>query len=102
MRSLRTIRLIGTFYRSFLLFSFIITVSCLSLFWKNGTSIFVVLFWFKITTLGLTYYFINSYKSKEYYYYLNLGVSKATLWTAALCFDFALFLFLINQIYQFR
>ncbi len=92
----------ATFYRSFLLFSLLVTVACLNLFWKNGTSILVVLFWFKITTLGLTYYFINSYKSKEYYYYFNLGVSKVMLWTATLCFDFALFLFLIIQIYQFR
>lgn len=102
MRSLRTIRLIGTFYKSFRLFSFVVTVSCLSLFWKNGTSIFPVLFWFKIATLGLTYHFINSYKSKEYYYYLNLGISKTILWTATLCFDFALFLFLMLQTYQFR
>jgi hypothetical protein len=92
----------GTFYKSFLLFSFVVTASCLSLFWENGTSIFVVLFWFKIATLGLTYYFINSYKSKEYYYYLNLGVSKVMLWTTTLCFDFALFVFLIIQTYQIR
>jgi CDP-diglyceride synthetase len=92
----------GTFYRSFLLFSFGVTVSCLSLFWENGTSIFMVLFWCKIATLGLTYYFIDSYKRKEYYYYLNLGISKVMLWTVTLCFDFALFLFLIILIYQFR
>src|SRR4028118_1274432 len=102
MRPLKTIRLIWTFYRSFLIASIVITACCLSLFWKYGFNIFVVLFWFKIVTLALTYYFINSYKSKEYYYYLNLGVSKAFLWVATLTFDFAVFLFLIIQTYKFK
>ena len=102
MQPFKTIRLIGTFYRSFLFASIVITVCCLSLFWKYGFSIFEVLFWIKISTLGLTYYFINSYKSKEYYYYLNLGVSKVLLWTATLTFDFGLFLFLIIQTYKLK
>jgi hypothetical protein len=59
---------------------------------KYGFNIFGVLFWFKIVTRALTYYFINSYKSKEYYYYLNLGVSTALLWVATLTFDFEIFL----------
>jgi len=61
-----------------------------------------MLFWFKAVTLGLTYYFINEYKSKEYYYYQNLGVSKSLLWAATLIFDFALFIFLITQVNKFR
>lgn len=102
MHLLKMVRLIWTFYRSFLLSCIIITVCCLSLFWKYGLSIFTSLFWFKAATLALTYYFINSYKSKEYYYYLNLGVSRHLLWIAALGFDFALFLFLIIQTYKFK
>ena len=35
------------------------------------------------------------------YYYQNLGVSKALLWTTTLIFDLAIFLFLIFQIYKF-
>jgi len=55
-----------------------------------------------MASLGLTYYFINSYKNKEYYYYQNLGLSKALLWIAILTFDFALFIFLIVLIYKFK
>ena len=43
----------------------------------------------------MTYYFINIYKNKAYYYYLNLGISKALLWTTILIFDIVLFLFLV-------
>ena len=53
-------------------------------------------------SLGLTYYFINSYKNKEYYYYQNLGVSKSFLWAVTLTFDFALFIFLIIQTYHLK
>ena len=70
--------------------------------WKYGFSAFFGLFWLKIVTLGLTYYFINNYKSKEYYYYQNLGLSKVFLWAVTLSFDFSLFIFLITQIHKFK
>jgi len=86
------------FYCSFILSSAIITFWGLTLFWKNGFRSFAGIFWLKIITLAITYYFINSYKSKEFYYYQNLGVSKKVLWITTLIFDFTLFLFLIIMI----
>ena len=102
MRPFKTIRLIWTFYRSFIFASLVVNVCCLSIFWKYGFSVFSGLFWVKIATLGLTYYFINDYKSKEFYYYQNLGVSKMLLWVITLTFDFALFIFLIIETYKFK
>ena len=102
MKLFKTIKLISTFYRSFMLLSFLITTACLALFWEYGFGIFSALFWFKISTLALTFYFINNYKNKEYYYYQNLGVSKTLLWSTTLSFDFALFVFLIIQEYTFK
>lgn len=80
----------------------VITICSLSLFWKHGFDIFVGLFWLKIATLGATYYIINIYKNKEYYYYQNLGVSKTLLWVSTLTFDFAVFIFLIIITYKFK
>ena len=102
MQPVKTIKLIWTFYKSFLLASSVITACCVSLFWKYGFSIFFELFWFKTATLGLTFYFINGYKNKEYYYYQNLGVSRGLLWTTTLIFDFSLFIFLISQTFRFK
>ncbi len=102
MRIIKRIKLIRTFYQSFLLASLLITASCLSLFYNYGLPIFTILFWFKIITLGISYYFINGYKQKEYYYYHNLGISKSLLWASMLVFDFAFFIFLIILVYQFR
>jgi len=102
MQLFKTIRLIWTFYRSFCFVSLIINACCLSIFWKYGYSVFFEVFWLKIATLGLTYYFISNYKNKEYYYYLNLGISKVLLWVVTLTFDFALFIFLIIQTYKFK
>src|SRR5690242_16076421 len=102
MNPRRTIRLLWTFYTSFVIVSLIITAICLSIFWKYGVSTFFALFWFKLATLAITFYFINSYKAKEYYYYQNLGISKVLLWSATLSFDFAFFLSLLIQTFRFR
>jgi len=102
MRPLKTIRLIWTFYKSFILASMVITICCVSISWNYGFSVFVELFWFKIVSLGLVFYFINNYKRKEYYYYQNLGISKLLLWATTLIFDFTLFIFLIIQTYKFK
>lgn len=67
-----------------------------------GLNFFGLLFWFKIATLGLIFYFINNYKNKEYYYYQNLGISKMFLWAIILIFDFLLFLTLIIIAYKLR
>src|SRR5687768_12365673 len=89
-------RLIYIFYRGFMIPSMLITIICLFLFRQHGFSIFQALFWFKLITLAITYYYINYYKRKEYYYYYNLGIAKWKLWSTTLTFDFFLFLFLTN------
>ncbi|OYZ53262.1 MAG: hypothetical protein B7Y15_00325 [Bacteroidetes bacterium 24-39-8] len=102
MLAIKKIRLLATFYKSFLIASLIINLCCISLFWLNGMGIFNVIFWFKIASLGLTYYFLNSYKNKEYYYYYNLGISKLQLWASTLIFDLVCYLTLIFLTYQFK
>ncbi len=102
MRLLKKIKLIWMFYCSFIFSSMLITFCCLALFWRNGFRSFAGIFWLKIITLALTFYFINSYKSKEFYYYQNLGISKNILWLTTLLFDFTLFLFLIFMIYSMK
>jgi hypothetical protein len=72
----------------------------MGLFWEYGLSIFAVLFWFKLFTLGIVFVFIRSYKNKEFYYYLNLGITRTFLWTSTFCFDFSLFLFLLSRIHK--
>jgi len=102
MQLFKTIRLIWTFYRSFALVSLLITMSCVKVIWETGFGWFGLLFWGKLATLGLLFYFINSYKHKEYYYYQNLGVSKVQLWASTLLFDFCLFLFLTVLAYKLK
>lgn len=99
---LKTLRLLFLFYRSYWITSNAITATCLYLFSKYGLSIFQALFWFKLVTLGIVYYYVNDLKKKEYFYYQNLGVSKSLLWIVTLSFDFLFFLFLIIQTYRFR
>ena len=99
---IKTIQLIFTFYKKFLLASIIITSCCGILFWEYGLSIFRALFWVKLCTLAITFYFINTYKAREYYYYHNLHLSKALLWCSILITDFLLFIFLIALLYKLK
>ena len=100
MKLLKIIKLILTFYRSFFVATTSITICCIWIFQKNGISSYFALFWFKIATLGLIYFFIKTYKSKEIYYYQNLGVSKILLWTSTLTLDFTLFIISIITTYK--
>lgn len=86
------LRLILSFYRSFAFASATLTFACISIVYANGIYAFTVVFWFKMATLGLIFYFINNYKKHELYYYKNLGVSKWMLWIPTLTFDFILFI----------
>jgi type III secretory pathway component EscU len=79
-----------------------ITVACIWLFYKYGISSYSALFWLKIVTLGLIYYFVKKYKSKEIYYYQNLGISKTTLWVSTLAIDFCIFIGSLILTYHFR
>lgn len=92
MRSLKIIRLLWTFYENFLLLSAIVTLFCVRLFAAHGFDIFFGIFWCKLLTLALTYYFVDINKKNEYYYYQNLGIAKTLLWSATLSFDFLLFI----------
>jgi hypothetical protein len=96
------IRLILTFYKSYFLATFLITLICLYIYNIYGIQTFVFLFWFKALTLGLIFYFITEYKRKEFYYYQNLGVSKLLLWATSLTFDFVLFISLLFWVHKIR
>ena len=102
MKLYKTVRLLWTFYRSFALASVVITICCLKLLWDFDFLIFGMLFWFKIATLGLLFYFIDNYKRNHYYYYQNLGLSRSVLWAATMGFDLFLFLFLTILTFKMR
>jgi len=89
------LRSVFTFYKSFVLASSIITLSCLNIIFIGGLKVFVAAFWFKVLTLGIIYFFINKYKRKELYYFRNLGMSKKFLWASTLSIDTLLFILLI-------
>lgn len=100
MKILRTIRLLLTFYRSFFIANLLITLICLGLFREYGFSIFSTLFWLKGASMAIVFYFIRDYKKREFYYYLNLGLSRGVLWRATLLFDFCLYLLLLLYVYK--
>jgi len=92
---MRVLKLILSFYKSFAFLSLLITLSSVSIAFANGFGVFAILFWFKILTLGLIFYYINNYKRAEFYYFKNLGISKLKLWVSTLLFDIVLFIALL-------
>ena len=89
---MKTLRLIGTFYKSYFIASSIITISCISSIILNGINVITALIWFKFITLGIIIYYINSYKKNEFYYYQNLGLSRLFLWISTLLIDISIFI----------
>ncbi len=89
---IKTIRLILTFYQSFAFASLVITMSCVSMMYAFGIDTFTMLFWFKLITFGLIFYYIQHLKKDDLYYYKNLGLTKRFLWGWALTIDVMLFL----------
>ena len=89
---MRTLRAIYSFYSSFAFIGFLLTAVCLSTLYTTGIAMFTLLFWLKVGTMWLIFYFTDNNKRKEYYYYDNLGISKRTLWIPALVLDFMVFM----------
>jgi hypothetical protein len=93
------IRILLTFYKSFLLFALLITLTCVLLYWEYGHPIVKVLAFFKLGTEWLTWDFIRRYKKKEFYYYRNLGFRDGILWSVTLSLDLFIFIFLLALIH---
>lgn len=102
MRLLKIIHLILTFYKNFFLATSLITIGCIIPSYKFGTETFFAIFWCKIAGLAFVFYFIKTYKSKEFYYYQNLGISKTLLWLSTFTIDFILFILSLVITYKLR
>jgi hypothetical protein len=90
---------------SYALASNLITGACLyivDLYEEKAIYIVNVLFWVKIITLGIFFYFINNHKKDVFYYYKNLGLTKKQLWIPTLTFDLMVFIILIVLTIQIK
>ena len=92
MRIPTTIRSLFTFYKSFFVPGFVVTLICCFLFIEYGTPILLVLLWVKLSTTAIIFFYVRTYKAKEFYYYRNLGLPPAFLWFSTLTFDLILYL----------
>lgn len=92
---MRHLRLILTFYKSFFVLSFIVTLACLYIVHVHGLKALASLLGLKLLTFGLIYLYITSYKRRDFFYYQNLGMPKKKLWFSSLTLDIILFLVLM-------
>ena len=91
----KRINLFFTFYKSFCFASILISIVCAYFLVQYGASAYSVLFWFKIITSALIFFYIKEYKSKEFYFYKNLGISKKALWIFSFLFDFTVYFIVV-------
>ena len=91
----KKIELYFTFYKSFCFVSILISLVCAYYLFKSGPSAYSLLFWFKLISSGLIFYYIREYKSKEFYFYKNLGIGKKALWIFSAIFDFTVYFVVI-------
>jgi hypothetical protein len=89
------LRLYFTFYLSFFFATILLSLCCYYLLHVYGVKTLVPIVWFKLITFGIIMLYINQYKSHEFYYYQNLGISKVKLWAFTIGFDLLLFVLLL-------
>ena len=82
------------FYRSIMVANVAVSLGALSIIYVYDTGPFVIIFWFKIVVLLFSLYAHSSYRRAEFYYYMNLGISKKQLWITAILVDLILFVLL--------
>jgi len=93
--NVKNIKLYFTFYKSFCFASILISFVCAYFLFKYGLPVYSPLFWFKIITFALIFYYIKEYKSKEFYFYKNLGISKKALWIFSTSLDFIIYIVVV-------
>lgn len=91
----RNVRIIIVFYKNFIVLSLLLNIIFIRLFYLFGFSIFFGLFWIKILSYLVAFYFVNSNKKNEYFFYQNIGFKRKFLWTITIVFDFILFIITI-------
>jgi ABC-type multidrug transport system ATPase subunit len=95
VRPITTIKLALTFYKNFLVASFLITLLCCLLFLEYGGAILLPLHWLKLSATAVIFFYIRTYKNKEFYYYQNFGLSKTFLWSTTISLDLILYVLLL-------
>jgi len=96
MIKLKQINLFFTFYKSFCFVSILISVVCAYFLVKYGSSAYSILFRYKIITSAVIFLYIREYKSKEFYFYKNLGISQKALWLFSFIFDFTVYFIVVT------
>ena len=80
------------FYKSISLIPLVVSAACAYFIFKYGVYTFSIAFWVKIITLTLIFLYLKEYKSKELYFYKNLGLGKKALWMFAISLDLLIYL----------
>ena len=94
MPGLKSLYIICSFFRHFLISSLISSFICTFILFTYGFGVFSLMVWFKLLIFSLTLYMHDSNRNNEYLYYYNLGISKIEIWVVALCIDIILFILL--------
>jgi len=78
-------------------FAIVISLWCAYLISKDGFLAVNVIFWLKISTSFIIYFFVKQYKKNEFYYYRNLGFSITVLWIITFGIDFIILILFLKQ-----
>lgn len=81
-----------TFYRNIFIVNLLVSLGALSIIYVYGVSPFIFVFWFKVAVLALVLYSHSVYRNNEFFYYLNLGLTKKQLWIFTAVADLLLFI----------
>ena len=88
----RSWRPLAFFYRRQCVATLIVNACCLSIFLESGIDGLPAVLWIKAITNAAVVFIVNQRSGGSFYYYYNLGLSRAALWGATLALDFGIFI----------
>jgi len=98
---IKKLKLLFRFYKGFFLLSLIANIWFSWIIIENKNSIIVIVIMLKLTLNTIIALFLNSYKTNEFHYYQNLGLSKKEILIGVGVIDalfFSLFVFSVQKI----
>ena len=89
----------GLFFKFCYQPNLIISLLCWWISYSYGWAAVTALFWFKLITFLIIAWHTDNIKTREYYFFYNLGYSKIRLWVTAFIIDLCILLLMLMSLF---
>ena len=89
----KKLKLLSIYSRDFLFYSILMSFLSYYSYYVSGLYFLTAIIWFKLTTTAIGIFIHQDRKAKELFFYMNNGLAKKELMTAAVIVDLGIWIF---------